>query len=153
LNPPKKLVIKLGHKYYLGFKTLITMKKSIKLTALALLISACAFAAKPQFSMHANTKSMDHIVFYTLPSQSGIDLRINKINMQPTMVVIRDSNGNILWSDKMKGDKDIRRGYNLTQLDEGDYSIEITSGMEVFKRNIHIYHEGSVRSFIVEQVA
>jgi hypothetical protein len=128
------------------------MKKSIKLTALALLLSAGVFAATPKKTAgHTHTGMGDHIVFYTLPSQSGIDLRVKKMNMQPTMVVIRDNNGNVLWRDVMKGNKDIRRGYNLTQLDDGDYSIEITSGQEVFKRNIHIYNEGHVRSFIVEQ--
>jgi len=128
------------------------MKKSIKLTALALLLSTGLFAATSKKATSATPmNNKDHIVFYTLPSQAGIDLRIKKAEPGNALVVIRDSEGRLLWKDVMK-DKDIRRGYNLTQLDEGDYTIEITHNQQVFKRIIHIYEEGPVRSFIVEQV-
>jgi len=128
------------------------MKKSIKLTALALLLSAGVFAATPKKAMSGTPMSSgDHIVFYTLPSQAGIDLRIKKTEPGNAVVMIRDSEGRLLWKDVMKAN-DIRRGYNLTQLDEGDYTIEITHNQQVFKRIIHIYQEGPVRSFIVEQV-
>ena len=130
------------------------MKKSIKLTALALFLSAGLCAAAPRAHVsHMPAATIDNIVFYTLPSQQGIDMRINKLSPKAkTFVVIRDDNGNVLWRDEMKGKMNIRRGYNFTALDEGDYSIEITSGDIVFKRNIHIYNEGNKRSFIVEQV-
>jgi hypothetical protein len=136
---------------HLKFKA---MKKSIKLTVLALFLSAGICAAAPR--AHAGNMPVSNnynIVFYTLPSQQGIDLRVKKsIPGIKTVVMIRDQDGHLLWRDEMKGKMDIRRGYNLTQLDEGDYSIEITTGSAVFKRNIHIYNEGSKRSFIVEQV-
>jgi len=128
------------------------MKKSIKLTALALLLSTGLFAATPKKAMHNMPMSGgDHIVFYTLPSQAGIDLRIKKAEPGNSIVVIRDGEGRMLWKDVMKNN-DIRRGYNLSQLDEGDYTIELMHNQQVFKRIIHIYDEGSVRSFIVVQV-
>jgi len=97
------------------------------------------------------TGKQDKIVFYTLPSQSGIDLRIKKAEPGTTTVTIYDDEGRVLQKDFMNK-TDIRRGYNFTQLDEGDYSIEIVSNGQVFKRKIHIYQEGPVRSFIVERV-
>jgi hypothetical protein len=126
------------------------MKKTLKLTALALLLSTGAFAAVPKTGHKAATGKQDKIVFYTLPSQSGIDLRIKKADPGKTVVTIYDDEGRLLQRDEMNK-TDIRRGYNFTQLDEGDYSIVISSDNQVFKRKIHIYEEGPVRTFIVEK--
>jgi len=127
------------------------MKKTMKLTALALLLSSGVFAAVPKAMHKMMDAKQDKIVFYTLPSQSGIDLRIKKAEPGKTVVTIYDNEGRLLQKDVMSK-TDIRRGYNFTQLDEGDYSIVISSNGQVFKRKIHIYQEGPVRSFIVEQV-
>jgi hypothetical protein len=127
------------------------MKKTIRLAALALLLSSGVYAAAPKPAHKMMAGKQDNIVFYTLPSQRGIDLRIKKAEQGKTVVTIFDDNGNVLQKDVMNK-TDIRRGYNFTQLDEGDYSIEISSNGQVFKRKIHIYQEGQVRSFLVEQV-
>ncbi len=127
------------------------MKKTFKLTALALLLSAGAFATVPKTPHKMMGGKQDKIVFYTLPSQSGIDLRVKKAEPGITEVTIYDDEGRLLQKDVMNK-TDIRRGYNFTQLDEGDYSIVISSDNQVFKRKIHIYEEGPVRTFIVEKV-
>ena len=127
------------------------MKKTLKLTALALLLSSGLFAATPKTAHKMVTGKQDKIDFYTLPSQKGIDLRVKKAEPGTTIVTIYDDRGNVLQRDVMNK-TDIRRGYNFTELDEGDYSIEIASKGQVFKRKIHIYEERQVRTFIVEQV-
>src|ERR1700744_1582417 len=114
------------------------MKKIIKLTALALLLSSGAFAATPKTAHKMMNGKQDNIVFYTLPSQRGIDLRVKKAEAGQTIVTIFDDQGNVLQRDVMNK-TDIRRGYNFTQLDNGDYSIVISSKNQVFKRKIHIY--------------
>jgi len=127
------------------------MKKTVQLSAIALLLSAGLFAATPKTPDKMATGKQDKIVFYTLPSQKGIDLRIKKVEPGTTVVTIYDDEGRVLQKDVMNK-TEIRRGYNFTELDEGDYSIEISSNGQVFKRKIHIYQEGPVRSFIVQQV-
>src|ERR1700733_5221158 len=127
------------------------MKKTIRLAALALLLSSGVFAAVPKTAHKTMDAKQDNIVFYTLPSQRGIDLRVKKAEPGATVVTIYDDEGRVIQKDVMNK-TDIRRGYNFTQLDEGDYSIVISSKNMVFKRKIHIYSEGPVRSFIVEQV-
>jgi len=126
------------------------MKKTMKLTALALLLSSGVFAAVPKTAHKMMDAKQDKIVLYTLPSQRGIDLRIKKAEPGKTVVTIYDDEGRLLQRDEMNKN-DIRRGYNFTQLDEGDYSIVISSNNQVFKRKIHIYEEGPVRTFIVEK--
>jgi hypothetical protein len=127
------------------------MKKTLKLTALALLLSSGVFAAVPNTGHKMATGKQDKIVFYTLPSQRGIDLRVKKAEPGTTVVTIYDDEGHVIQKDVMNK-TDIRRGYNLSELDPGDYSIVISSKNEVFKRKIHIYYEGPIRSFIVEKV-
>lgn len=130
------------------------MKRSLKLTALALLLSSGVFAAAPGKSANKMMSKQDEIVFYTLPSQRGIDLRIKKAEPGRTTVTITDMDGNVLQRDVIKKSY-IRRGYNLTELDPGDYKIRIASNNGVFERTIHIYYEyykNPVRTFIVEQV-
>jgi hypothetical protein len=120
--------------------------------ALLLLLSTGLFAAAPKrLARGMPTEKQDYIIFYTLPSQRGIDLRIKKAEPGQTIVVIYDNNGNVLRKDVMNGPA-VRRGYVLNQLDNGDYTIEISSKNQVFKRNIHIYNEGPIKSFIVKQV-
>ena len=125
------------------------MKKAIKLTAIALLLGGSLFAASKPHRMVPMTNH-DKIDFYTLPSQRGIDLRIQKADAGKTIVVIYDNDGNVLQKDVLTGTQ-IRKGYVLNQLENGDYSIEITSNHQVFKKNIHIYDEGPIKSFIVKQ--
>ena len=118
---------------------------------LALLLSSGLVAAAPKTIDKTATGKQDKIVFYTLPSQRGIDLRVKKAEPGTTVVTIYDDEGHVIQKDVMNK-TDIRRGYNFSQLDEGDYSIVIWSKNQVFKRKIHIYQEGPVRSFLVEQV-
>jgi hypothetical protein len=128
------------------------MKKTIKLAALALLLSTGVFAAGHKKAVHnMPVTKRDNIIFYTLPSQRGIDLRVTKAEPGKTIVIIRDNDGNVLRKDVMTGSQ-IRRGYVLNQLENGDYSIEISSKNQVFKRDIHIYNEGPIKTFLVKQV-
>lgn len=126
------------------------MKKSLKLVALALLLTTGAFASTPRKNAHMMMPKQDNIVFYTLPSQRGIDMRIKKAEPGETTVTISDMTGYVLQKDVMNKSY-IRRGYNLTELEPGDYKIRIASKDGVFERTIHIYYEGDTRTFIVEQ--
>gem|GEM_PF-487627 len=140
-------------KYLIQTITIKIMKKSIKLSALLLLFSTGLFAATPKTTVKSMPPGKkDYIVFNTLPSQRGIDLIIQKAEMGKTIVIIYDDNGNVLRKDVLNNLNKIRKGYVLNQLDNGDYSIEIISKNQVFKRSIHVYNEGPIKSFIVRQV-
>jgi len=38
----------------------------------------------------------------------------------------------------------------LTSLDNGDYTVEVTLNKLVMKKDIHVYMEGQVKTFIIK---
>jgi hypothetical protein len=121
------------------------MKNSIKLTALFLLAGVSVFAAVPVKAMV--TTSPTGITFTTLPSQRGVGIKVEKA--EKAIVIITDEDGNVLRKDLLS-DKKSEIGYILTNLDNGDYTIEVRSNSRFVKENIHVYEEGQTKMFFVK---
>lgn len=127
------------------------MKNSFKLTALFLLASTGLFAAtttKATAAVFPSTK--DVITFSSLPSQKGIDVKVEKSEPGKAIVIIYDKDGNVLRKDILSNSKGLEKGYILNQLENGDYTIEVTSNKQVVKKAIHVYDEDQTKMFIVK---
>jgi len=125
------------------------MKNSIKLTALFLLASTGLFAAT---SVKAVVPARaDIITFSSLPSERGIDVKVEKTAPGKAIIVIYDQDGNALRKDVVKSDKAFSKAYILNQLENGDYYIEVTSHNKVVVKDIHIYDENGTKMFIVKE--
>ena len=126
------------------------MKNSIKLTALFLLASTGLFAAA---SAKANSlvvpSSTDVITFSSLPSDRGIDVKVEKSAPGKAIVIIYDADGNVIRKDVMPANKSFDKAYILNKLDNGDYTIEVTSSKQVVKKAIHVYDEDQTKMFII----
>jgi len=127
------------------------MKNSIKLTALFLLASAGLFAAVPSKPKAPVTPSKDAITFSSLPSHTGIDIKVDRAEPGKAIVMIYDQDQNVIFKDVLPKDKAMEKGYILNQLDNGDYTIEVTSNKQVVKKDIHVYNEYKTKTFIVNQ--
>ena len=128
------------------------MKNSIKLTALFLLVSAGLFAAtsaKADGLVVPSTK--DVITFSSLPSQKGIEVKVDATASEKAIVMIYDKDGNVLRKDVLSAGKAFEKAYILNQLENGDYTIEVTSNKQVVKKDIHVYDEDNTRMFIVKE--
>jgi hypothetical protein len=125
------------------------MKTSIKLTALLLLASATIFAATP--SKAAVVPAKDVITFSTLSSQKGVAVKVEKGIAQKAIVTITDQNGNVIRKDALSNKKGLEKAYILNQLDNGDYTITVTSNNQTLKKAIHVYDEDGAKEFIVIQ--
>jgi len=125
------------------------MKTSIKLTALFLLASATVFAASPSKAAVAPAK--DAITFSTLPSQKGVAVKVEKGAAEKAIVTITDQNGNVIRKDALTSNKGLEKAYVLNQLDNGDYTIAVTSNNQTVKKAIHVYDEDGAKEFIVSQ--
>jgi hypothetical protein len=123
------------------------MKASIKFTALLLLAGASVFAAVPAKAVVPTTPPV--ITFSSLPSQKGIEVKV-KNEPGKAIVTITDNNGEILRRDVLSNAKGLQKGYILTSLDNGDYSIEVAANGNVVKEDIHVYDEGDTKMFIVK---
>ena len=127
------------------------MKNTIKLTALFLLASTGLFAAttvKTSGTVAPSTK--DVITFSSLPSERGVDVKVEKNAPGKAIIMIYDKDGNVLRKDVLSANKGTEKAYILTQLENGDYTIEVTSNKQVVKKDIHIYDEGDTKMFIIK---
>ncbi|HEY9197371.1 MAG TPA: hypothetical protein VIM77_13940 [Mucilaginibacter sp.] len=121
------------------------MKNSIKLSALFLLLSAGIFA-----STAANAK--DIITVSALKKQQGVAVNVAKANTGKTVVRIYDNDNHLILKDFLPNKTEVSKGYILSNLDNGDYTLEVTSNNEVVKKTLHIYDEDQKKTFfIVEQ--
>ena len=119
------------------------MKNSIKLTALFLLASAGLFAAVPAKTVKADVPS---VTISTLASNKGIAVKAADAK---SIVMIYDKDKNVLRKDVLASNA--AKGYVLNKLENGDYTLEITSNKKTVKKNIRVYDEGKTKTFIIHE--
>jgi hypothetical protein len=115
------------------------MKSSLKLIALYLLVSICILGAVSAKAISSNPPSKNLISFYTLPSAAGVDIKVEKIIPGKVIVIIFDEYANVLLKESLSTDKYLERDYILNKLDNGNYTIEVTSNKKVMKKDFRVY--------------
>ncbi len=65
--------------------------------------------------------------------------------------MIYDQDKNVIYKDALPAFKKMEKGYILTQLENGDYIIEVTANKQVATKEVHVYDEDRTRVFIVKQ--
>lgn len=118
------------------------MKNSFKLTALFLLATTGLFAAVPSKTKTKVALKKDMVTFSTLPSRRGIEIKVNKDAPGKAIVMIYNYENDVVWKDAMKDNKNMEKGYILNQLDNGNYTIEVTLNKQVVKKTAHVYYRG-----------
>jgi len=53
--------------------------------------------------------------------------------------------------DILPSKTDVSKGYVLTGLEDGEYTMEITTDKQVVKKSIHVYQDGDQKSFYIAQ--
>jgi hypothetical protein len=127
------------------------MKKSTRVFMVLFLLSTSLLPAVPAkaASSHNQPKSAT-ITFSTLPSKNGIAVKFKKGATGKAIVIIYDSGKNVLRKDILSDAKSLEKGYILTSLDNGDYTVEVTLGTDVVKKSVHVYMEGQVKTFLIK---
>jgi hypothetical protein len=126
------------------------MRRSINLFLVLLLSGTGLFAGVPaKTASHIYSQKTDIITFSTLPSRKGIEVKFKKGIAGKAIVIIYDSDKNMLRKDILSNEK-LGKGYILTSLDNGDYTVEVTLDKLVVKKDIHVYMEGQVKTFIIK---
>jgi len=126
------------------------MKNSIKLAALFLVASTGLFAATSAKAATIVPSTSDVITVSSLASEDGVAVKVEKSEPGKAIVMIYDKDGNVLRKDILSSGKGLEKGYILSQLENGDYTIEITSNKQVVKKDIHVYDEDQTKMFIVK---
>jgi hypothetical protein len=127
------------------------MKNTIKLTALFLLASTGLFAATTVTKAAAAPSPKDAITVSALRSAMGVDVKLSNSEAGKAIVMIYDKDGNVLRKDVLSNTKGLEKAYILSQLDNGDYTMEVTANKQVVKKAIHVYDEDQTKTFIISE--
>lgn len=120
------------------------MKNLIKLTALFLMAVTGVFAAateKPVSKKDASIKGM--VTISALPTRKGVEVKLDKNAPGKAFVIIYNWNNDAVWKDKLSPNKVSDRGYILSQLDNGNYTVEVTLNKQVIRKTAHVYYKGN----------
>jgi hypothetical protein len=124
------------------------MKKSIALAALLLVIGTSVFAAAPAKSTGS---SQDEISFVPLKSDAGFGVQIEKETAGKSIVIISDNDGNVIFKDLLSKGASGTKGYIISSLEYGDYTVEVVSNKQTVKKQLHVYDDGTAKSFFFMQ--
>jgi hypothetical protein len=125
------------------------MKKSITLVALLLALGTSVFATtKPSKSVN---KLQDEISFTPLKSDNGFGITIDKQAPGKSIVMIYDNDKNVIFKDLLSKGASGQKGYLVNNLENGDYTVEVVSNKQVIKKQMHVYNEGSTKSYFFIQ--
>jgi hypothetical protein len=132
------------------------MKTSIKSSALLVvlaLLSTGVFAADKKDKIETVASNKKDVVLFTALSQDrGVGVIIHKAAAGKSAVAILDADGNAVMKDILANNSDdVLKGYVLTNLDNGKYTIKVTSNKVETQRVVHVYtDEKSQKSFFFE---
>ncbi|MDF2431928.1 MAG: hypothetical protein JWP44_1559 [Mucilaginibacter sp.] len=127
------------------------MKTSIKLTALFLLASVSVFAASPVKVVADGGASKEMVTFSSLPSNKGLNIKVSNPEASKAVVIVYNQDGQAIFKDVMSKFKTMEKGYILTQLEVGDYTLEVTANHQTVKKALRVYDDEGKKDFFIQQ--
>jgi hypothetical protein len=126
------------------------MKKSIKLAALFLLLSASSFAVSA--STKSNLDELENkISIKGSANEMGVEVMVNGTLDQNAIVRISDDQRNNLFAVKMSNQAGSVKAFNLSKLDNGNYTISVYVNNSEVTKTLHIYDEDGKKTFFIFQ--
>jgi hypothetical protein len=118
------------------------MKKLINLVVLFLLLGTSAFAAIPAKLKTPNAKPNEQVSFIPLRLKSGFAVMVNKLEPGKSVVIFYDNDQNVIFKDVLTKGTKAEKKYILSELDDGDYSVEVYSKNHDIKTHFSVYNRG-----------
>jgi hypothetical protein len=122
------------------------MKKTIAIAALILGIGTSVFAAAPAKS--GAPKAGDKVSFASLKDDKGFAVMVEA---GKSVVIVYDKDGTVIFKDLLSKGDAAQKGYVITSLDEGNYTVEVKTGKDVVSKTIHVYDDGQNKSYFFMQ--
>lgn len=123
------------------------MKKSITLAALLLVIGTSVFAAAPK----TKSEAKDQIAFVQLKSDNAFGVAIDKVTTGKSTVIVYDNEHNVIFKDLLTKGESGTKGYLISSLESGDYTVEVVSKGQSVKKQMHVYDDGEAKSYFFYQ--
>ncbi|SDH84522.1 hypothetical protein ACRQ5D_13905 [Mucilaginibacter sp. P25] len=127
------------------------MKTSIKLSALFLLLSAGVFATTAAKAVDVTPKAKEVVTFKALDHDRGVKLILAKSENGRSFIRVYSKQNELLLKDVVSTKTDVERGYVLTNLEDGDYIMEVKTNNQVVKKTLHVYEDGDQKTFFIYQ--
>ncbi len=131
------------------------MKTSIKLSALFVLLTAGVFATTAakadEGKVDVTPKAKEVVSFKALDHDRGLKVNFAKSESGRSTVKVYNKDNELLLKDIVPSKTDVSKGYVLTGLEDGEYTMEITADKQVVKKSIHVYQDGDQKSFYIAQ--
>ena len=128
------------------------MKSSIRLSALSLLMSLGAFAAtaKPRHHKMDMYMNKQQVSIIPLRQEPGFAVMVDKQMPCRSMVIISDPDENMVFKDVLTDGTKAEKKYNLSQLDAGNYTLEVFSKGHDIKTNFYVYNKSKGKVIFVQ---
>lgn len=131
------------------------MKTSIKLSALFVLLTAGVFATTAakagEDKIDVAPKAKEVVSFKALDHDRGLKVNFAKTENGKSVVKVYNKDNDLLLKDIVPSKTDVSKGYVLTGLEDGEYTMEVTTDKQVVKKSIHVYQDGDQKSFYIAQ--
>ena len=123
------------------------MKTSIKLVTLFLLmfLGTGAFASIHVKSYHKANRTAGQVSLVPLKHSRGFAIMVDNKMPGSSLVMISDINGDIFFKRRVQNGMRNETKFLTTQLEDGQYTVEVYSKNHDVKTNFYIYNNGSRR--------
>ncbi|RYU90308.1 T9SS type A sorting domain-containing protein [Mucilaginibacter terrigena] len=126
------------------------MKKSFTLAALLLVLSTGLFASAPAKTV-ADGDANSAIVFQAMRTALGFGVTINNPTATKSFVTITDNNNHVILLDKLGKGKSIEKAYNLSELENGTYTVTVTANNSTVTKKMNVYEEYGNKAYLFLQ--
>lgn len=122
------------------------MKRTIAIASLILGLGTSVFAATP--AKTATVKEDAAVSFTALTGKMGFAV---KVDAEKTMVIISDTQGNVLFKDRLSKGLPTEKAYVINRLEVGDYTVEVKGEKTDVVKQLHVYDNGDGKDWFFIQ--
>jgi len=119
------------------------MKTLFKSLALSLLLGAGVCATASAKSRNHDMKPREVVSLIPLHYQKGFAVRVDKTDAGKSMVLIYDQDKNVVFKDLLTKGTMAEKKYILSNLGDGDYTVEVFSKNHDIQTKFFVYHVGN----------
>ena len=81
-----------------------------------------------------------------MPTRRGFEIKLNDPMAGKAKVMIYNWDNQIVWKDVLSPKKGLEKAFNLSQLDNGNYTVEVMLNKQlVAKKTAHVYYRGDTK--------
>jgi hypothetical protein len=128
------------------------MKKSIIYGAMGILMGlgvSSAAAPKPK-NHHGDLSTRAGISIIPLRQEPGFALMVDKPMPGRSMVIISNQDESFIYKNVLTDGRRFEKKYNLSQLNAGNYTVEIYSKGHDIKTNFYVYNKPQGKVIFVQ---